>query len=265
MELIKYLKEKFPDSSGRALRLWLIHGRISVDGHIVRDARFIVPKEGVVALLKKEPEEKELPLNVKILFEDEHLVVIHKPAGLLSVEANYTKELTAHTVLKQHYKNGRVFVVHRLDRETSGLLLFALSFEAMEGLKEQLKNHEIKREYRAFVEGCVQENQGTWRSYLLEDKNYQMHVTSNPSLGKLAITHFTVLKRLPHNTLLKVELETGRKNQIRVQAQHAGHPIVGDKKYGAETGTLNRLGLYAHSLSFVHPITQKEYFFTNQK
>lgn len=262
MKLIDFLKEQYKESSKRTLQQWIDYGRILVDGIVSKNARQEITKENRVTLSGKlKKPQGSLPEGIKIVFEDEHIVVIFKPAGLLSVAANYIEGVSAHAILKKYYKPERLFVVHRLDRETSGLMMFAKTHEAMEILKKDFKVHAVKREYRALVEGLMTEDVGVWRSYLYEDPNYKMHVTQDKKRGALAITHFKVIKREKDSTWLKIELETGRKNQIRVQAQDVGHPIVGDFKYGARINRTKRLELYAIGLEFIHPITKKNLSF----
>ena len=164
---------------------------------------------------------------------------------------------SVHSILKE-YCGKKVFPVQRLDRETSGVMMFALSEPARKVLQRQFKEHSITREYRAIVEGVVQEDKGTWRSHLKEDKAF--FVRANPS-GVLAITHYKVLTRSPSHTQLKIHLETGKKNQVRVHCSEAGFPIVGDRRYGASSNPLKRLGLHAHLLGFVHPSTNNKMCF----
>jgi tRNA pseudouridine32 synthase/23S rRNA pseudouridine746 synthase/23S rRNA pseudouridine1911/1915/1917 synthase len=258
--LLDLLAKNFPDSSINTLKGWLKQGRILVDGIVeTHPKKIVVAGESVQVGERK----KFATEGVKILYEDQHLVVIEKPEGLLSVSTAFEKKRTAHGVMKFHYRPKLVHVVHRLDQETSGVMVFALSEEAKEGLKKLFKSHDITRKYYAIVEGKPEASSGTWETYLYEDKAYNVHITEDPTRGQLATTHYAI-KAIHHRyALLELQLETGKKNQIRVHCKHFGHPIVGDKKYGGKTNPLKRLGLHAHHLGFVHPITNKKLEFNS--
>lgn len=197
--------------------------------------------------------------NLDIIYEDKELIVINKPAGLLSMAGGNEKEKTAYHLvgeyLKSKNKNARVFIVHRLDKDTSGVLMFAKN----EVIKNKLQNNwnEIvyKRGYLAIVEGKLKNKHGTIKNHLDESKTQMVYISNNGK-GKLAITHYKVLKESRYNSLVEVFLDTGRKNQIRVHMQSLGHSIVGDKKYGATTNPIKRMGLHSHVFAFVHPDTK---------
>jgi 23S rRNA pseudouridine1911/1915/1917 synthase len=259
INLLEALKLVSPDSSKTTLRSWVEQGRVTVDERPITDTRHVVNQGEQVCVGKRL---KYLHEDIKILFEDEHLVVIEKPEGLLSVATNFDKSTTAHEILKRRFHSQKVTPVHRLDRETSGIMVFAYSDIAKEGLKELFFVHDIEREYTAVVEGSIEGPTGTWQSFLAEDDTY--FVKSVPQeKGKLAITHFRVMKQKNGRTLLKLQLETGRKNQIRVHCKEAGHAIAGDKKYGA-TFLPGRLCLHASKLGFTHPVTGKKMVFESQ-
>lgn len=240
-----------PESSKTTLKQWIREGRILVDGHPIRKGELLVYPGQTVGLGPK-PRRAE---TLSILYEDTHLVAVDKPSSLLSVAAAYNEEETAHAILKRRYKGKKIYVVHRLDQHTSGVMLFALSEEGYQGLKKLFASHDLERIYYALVEGHSLPQQGTWTSYLYEDVNYVVHSTQDSSRGEKAITHFEKEQEGKGYTLLKLTLETGKKNQIRVHCQEAHHPVAGDTKYGAQTNPLNRLALHATHLNFVHPIT----------
>ena len=244
-----------PDSSKTTLRSWIKEGRVFIDGTKVTLATTPVHKGQVVTLGERN---RYTGGNIRILYEDRFLVVIDKPEGLLSVAAPFEKDETAHAILKAKYRPGRVFPVHRLDQETSGVMLFALSERARDALKSAFEQHAIKRNYIALVEGVVHPPQGTWSSYQFEDANYFVHNTTDAKKGKLAITHYETQGHSKTYSVLALHLETGRKNQIRAHCQLAGNPVAGDKKYGAQTDPAHRLCLHAHTLKFTHPVTGKE-------
>ncbi len=246
-----------PESSKSTLRSWLKEGRVQVDGEVCKHPQQQLNK-GQEITVGGRP--RFAQGGVRLLYEDRHLVVIEKPAGLLSVATAFEKLATVHGFLKSHYYPNLVYPVHRLDQDTSGLLLFALTEKSRDALKEMFEKHTIKRVYTAIVEGLVQPSKGSWKSYQYEDSNYYVHNSIDPLQGKLAITHYEVVRTTPHYSWLELHLETGRKNQIRAHCQQTC-AIVGDKKYGAVTNPLKRVGLHAHLLSFNHPLTDKKMSF----
>ncbi len=206
--------------------------------------------------------------NMRIVFEDEHIIVIDKNAGLLSMASDNEKYLTAYNILssyvKQQKPSNRIFIVHRLDRDTSGLMMFARSEKVQSLLQRDWKHNVTARTYVALVEGEVKEPEGVIKSYIFESKSLMMHSTQDPKKGDLAITRFRLLKSGSEFSLLEVTLETGKKNQIRLHMQEKGHSIAGDKKYGASTSPIGRLGLHASVLAFIHPVTGKEMSFESR-
>lgn len=245
-------------SSKNTFKQWIKEGRVLLDGKIVRKSDILINQEQVLTL---GPKVKYLEEGIRVLYEDSDLVVIEKPMGLLSVATDFEIGFTAHAILKRAYHPKTVFPVHRLDQETSGVMMFALSEKGKEGLKTLFAEHNLVRQYMAIVEGHFDSAEGTLTNYLYEDQKYKVHVTKNKELGQLAITHYLVEGVSRRHSRLKLTLETGRKNQIRVQCQEAGHPVVGDKKYGAKSDPIKRLALHAHRLEFVHPINGKNLAF----
>jgi 23S rRNA pseudouridine1911/1915/1917 synthase len=197
-----------------------------------------------------------------VLYEDKDLLVVDKPVGLLSVAAEREKFRTAHAILKDYIRKGcgrsrkDLFVVHRLDRDTSGTLIFAKSEEAMLRLKDRWKQTEKK--YLAVVHGTCEKSSDTITSYLAEDNNYTVYSTTDSTKGRLSQTAYKVLKVTKGISLLEVVLLTGRKNQIRVHLAGIGHPIVGDTKYGKEDESQPRMALHARLISFKHPFSGKQ-------
>ena len=203
----------------------------------------------------------ELIDRIRIVFQDESIVVVDKPAGLLTMATDTEKAKTVYAVLRA-YQNAKrppekLFIVHRLDREASGLLVFAKTVEAKDRLQDQFKDHSAGRRYVAVVEGRVKADDFTIRSYLAENAAYRVYSTTNKRIGKLAVTHVHILKRAPKTTLLEVRLQTGRKHQIRVHLAERGHPIVGDKSYGSGSNPIRRMALHGAHLDFKHPVTGK--------
>jgi tRNA pseudouridine32 synthase/23S rRNA pseudouridine746 synthase/23S rRNA pseudouridine1911/1915/1917 synthase len=210
-----------------------------------------------------------LPQGLVILHEDQDIIVVDKPPGLLTVGADADQPRqtrTAHCILTDYVCKGcarsrkRVFVVHRLDRETSGVLIFAKSQEAK--LRLQDRWTQTKKKYLAAVHGRCEKMSETITSYLAENQAYFVYSTSDPARGKLAQTVYRVLKQTRRFALLEVDLLTGRKNQIRVHLAGIGHPVVGDRKYGRSNDSFAQLALHARSISFKHPYTGKDLTFT---
>lgn len=263
--LLEFLYQTLNSYSKKKVKSFLTHGNILVNDIIttkynvkLKPGMTVKLVFGKVVLDKKK---KALP----ILYEDNEFVVINKPAGLLTVATEKEKVTTAYHMVKEHVKaanlKNNIYVVHRLDQDTSGILLFTKNEKLKELLQENWNDAVMKRQYFAIVEGNVKEKQGTIKNYLTENKNKLVYITKNKKEGKLAITHYQVMKVKNGYTLLNVLLDTGRKNQIRVHMKEIGTPIIGDKKYGAKTNPIKRLGLHAKELSFIHPITKKKYRF----
>lgn len=258
LSLLEALLILSPQSSKNTLRSWIKEGRVSIDHISVVHLASLVRKGQRVEVGARK---KKLRADLPILYEDRDLVVIDKPAGLLSVAAAFERENTVQALLNAHYSPRRVGVVHRLDQDTSGIMVFALNDEACARLKELFAAHEMGRSYVAVVEGRFPLSEGTWHSYQYEDAQYVVHETDDPSKGRLAITHFRVLAHSARYSLLQLQLKTGRKNQIRVHCQAAGYPIAGDKKYGGHATPFKRLCLHARSLVFQHPFSKKSLSF----
>lgn len=258
--LMDALASLYPDSSKTTLRQLIRSGRVRVNGDPASDARRQLLPGDVV-----EVGGREAPLNLSpklnVIFEDEHLLVVVKSSGLLTVATKNEKEETAQAHLNSYLKSKgeeRVHVVHRLDRECSGVMLFAKSFEVRELLKESFAEHDIDRVYVALIEGMMPEPSGTIRTYLVEEQNYKVRSTESAIRGKLAVTHYRTVKSSPRYSMLEVTLETGRKNQIRVHLSESGHPILGDAAYGNGSDPIGRLALHARVLGFVHPMTGRK-------
>ncbi len=202
-----------------------------------------------------------LPERLRLLYEDRDLLVADKPAGLLTVATETEKRQTLYALVFDYLKRSRPpqrpLVVHRLDREASGPVLFAKNETAKRLLQDQFKEHSAGRLYRALTEGRIARDAFTVTSYLAEFGVNRCGSTPNTAIGKLAVTHVRVLQRAPDRTLVEVRLETGRKHQIRVHLAEQGHPILGDPVYGRRRSPHRRLALHGVSLSCVHPVTGK--------
>ena len=203
--------------------------------------------------------------GLTILYEDRDLLVVDKPSGLLTIGTEREKERTAYFALTEYVRKGaarsrnRIFIVHRLDRETSGVLVFAKTIEAKVSL--QSRWDETKKRYLAVVHGKCDKRAETITTYLAENSAHGVYSTTDTKKGKLSHTAYTVLKETKDLALLEVELLTGRKHQIRVHLADRGHPVVGDKRYGRADRAHGRLALHARSLAFRHPVSGKELTF----
>lgn len=262
--LIDVLTSLYPDSSKTTLRQMLQAGRVRVNGEIEKNARRALDADDVVDVAQKSVH-VALPPGLAILHEDEDILVVLKSHGLLTVATEREKETTVQAYLNQYLKEKRgerVHVVHRLDRETSGVLVFAKHFEAREALKEQFAAHDVDRVYVAIVEGKLDPPKGTIRSHLRERKDLRMESVDAHPDAKLAVTHYRTIESNDRWSMLEITLETGRKNQIRTHLSEAGHAIVGDRLYGSTVNPLGRLGLHAKLLGFNHPTTGKHMVFT---
>jgi len=214
---------------------------------------------------KQRIQAKYQPRGIKILHEDKDIIVVEKPGGLLTMGTERDKTRTVHTILNDYVRKGdprsknRIFIVHRLDRETSGILIFARSESAKKYLQENWQNTD--KYYLTIVHGALSQKKGTISSYLAENSAYSVYSTSDPSIGKLSHTEYTVLKESNGLSLLDIHLLTGRKHQIRVHLSEKGHPVVGDKKYGKRNDAYGTLALHSRSISFTHPVSLKRLTF----
>jgi 23S rRNA pseudouridine1911/1915/1917 synthase len=224
----------------------------------VRHDTDLGPNDVVTIAVRKRVRDDALQRQgLKIIHLDDAVVVVDKPTGLLSMGSEREKERTAHRLLNEHLKALRrswlqqAFIVHRLDRETSGLMVFARNQSTQAILQQNWKK--VAKRYLAVVEGVPANGQGTLKAHLVEKHSFMVHRVDKG--GQLAITHYRVLRRHGDKSLLELTLETGRKNQVRVQLAALGHPIIGDRKYGASTDPARRLALHSCELKFRHPVS----------
>ena len=261
--LLERLRAEFPDSSGRRVRAWLVAGRVRVSGEIVRDPRTPVAPGDRVTLGPAPPPALAAPL--RLVHEDDALLVIEKPPGLLTIGTEHERERTAYRLVWAYLKGARPprrpFIVHRLDRETSGLLVIAKTPEAQARLQGQFAAGNAERRYVAIVEGVVTTDEGTLRDVLVEERSLRVR-PADPSRppprgrrARIAITRYRVLERRTDVTRVALRLGTGRRHQIRVQLAKLGHPVVGDSRHGVRRDPLHRLCLHATRLGFRHPDT----------
>lgn len=261
--LMKFIQLMLPAMSHNNLKGLLKHGQVQLCGVITSQFDEPVKPGDTVAVNLSRPFVSFRHPRLKIIYEDDDVIVVNKGYGLLSVGTDRKqKDITAYAALKDYVKklhpNNKIFIVHRLDRDTSGLMMFAKNIAAQETMRHNWNNMVLERTYVAVLEGIMEEDSGVIRSRLAENSQYEVYTTHVPDEGKLAVTRYKVLARGSGYTLAEFSLDTGRKNQIRVHAKDLGHPIVGDRKYGAKSSPIARLALHARSLRFVHPLTRKD-------
>ena len=260
-ELMKFLIEKFPEKSRTTIKSLLAHKQITVDDMVTTKFDHPLKRGQMVFLNKKKSDEKPRFRGMRIVHEDADVIVIDKASGLLSMASETEKTKTAYCMLSEYVKKfnpkNLIFIVHRLDRDTSGLMMFAKSKKVQEVLQKDWNNAIIERSYVVVVEGTVEKAEGTVTSWLKENKALVMYSSQTPDDGQKAVTHYKVLKTDKQFSLLEVKLETGRKNQIRVHMKDMGYPVTGDKKYGAKLNPIGQMGLHARVLSFKHPSSGK--------
>ena len=263
-ELLEFLLSKYPKLSRNAVKSLLSNHQVSVDGAPVSQYNLKLAKEDTV-IVSKTRISKKVRHNLPIIFENDELIAINKPSGLLSIASDNEKGRTAYRMvndyLQQKDKHSRIYVVHRLDEDTSGVLVFAKNPKTKEVLQKNWNDVVRKRGYIAIVEGQMEKSSDTFVDYMKENSLNLMYVTNDRKNGKKCITHYQVIKQNKKYSMLDVDIDSGRKNQIRVQFGHRGHYVIGDDKYGEPSNPLKRLGLHAYNLTFVHPISKKVYEF----
>jgi len=257
--LLPFLLGNLKKASRNNVKSLLTHRQVFVDDvcvthhdHNLLPGQTVLIKHHII----RSWSDKKMP---DIVFEDRDMMVINKPAGLLSIACGTEKERTAYHMLtdcvRENNPNNRVFIVHRLDRDTSGLMLFAKNEKMKRALQENWADILLNRGYTAVVEGCPAASKGTVTSWLKETKTHLMYSSGIKGDGQQAVTHYSVVKSSGKYSILDIRIETGRKNQIRVHMKDIGHSIVGDRQYGTAKSSQKRLFLHAHLLEFRHPET----------
>ena len=263
-ELLEFLFTKFPKLSRNAVKSILSGHYVSVNGAPVSQYNLKLSKDDVVIVSKQRISKKNRQ-DLPIIFENNEFIVINKPSGLLTIPSDNEKGRTAYRMvndyIQQKDKHSRIYVVHRLDEDTSGVLLFAKNPKIKDILQKNWSDIVLERGYFAVVEGKMPKQEDTLVNFLKENSLNLMYVTNDKTNGKKCVTQYKVLKFNKDYSLLDVNIDTGRKNQIRVQLGHIGHHVIGDDKYGEPADPIKRLGLHAYKLKFVHPITKKIFEF----
>lgn len=258
-ELMDFLMQKMAGISRNKVKSLLASRVILVDNVIVTQYNFeLKPGMKVQMTRAKNNREFKNPM-LKLVYEDAYIIVVEKKEGLLSVSTERQKERTAQHILNEYVKRShrfnRVFVVHRLDRDTSGLMMYAKDEKTQNTLRDHWHDIVTDRRYVSIVSGEMEKDCGTIESWLTDRKLYVSSSPVDDGEGKFAVTHYKTIKRSNGYSLVELELETGRKNQIRVHMSDLGHPVIGDERYGSDCNPLGRLALHAFKLCFYHPVT----------
>lgn len=251
--LIEFLKKTFSNLSKNSVKSLLHNEKVFVNGNMTTKYNYELNVGDTVEIREK------VAKNIDIIYEDKDIIVINKPSGLLTVATEKEKNKTAYHLvmeyLKKKNKNNRIFIIHRLDKDTSGIIMFAKNERAKHLYQDNWNDIVKKRCYYAVIDGKMQNKEGTIKSYLKENGNMVYSVKDRS--GKLAITEYKVLKERKNISLLDINLKTGRKNQIRVHMKENKTPILGDLKYGEKSKLINRLALHAYKLELINPVTKK--------
>ena len=258
--LIDFIMEKMHGISRNRAKA-LISNRVVLVNNAITTHPLTELKAGQVVQLDRSKHKKAFHSNdIDIVYEDPYLLVVDKRPGLLSM-SNNTRQQTVQTVLNRYLEKGggrnTSHLVHRLDRDTSGLMVYAKDVQTQQSLIDGWQHLVTDRRYLALVEGELESQRGRIQSWLTEGKRFITHSSPVDNGGKFAVTHYNVLESSNGYSLVECKLETGRKNQIRVHMADLGHPVVGDHKYGSEIDPMRRLGLHAYMLCFTHPVTGK--------
>lgn len=262
--LLDFLFEVLKGQSRNSVKSVLSSKRVSIDGAPVTQFDFkLYPGDTII--ISSTPIHKKTRSNLPIIYEDNEIIVINKPSGLLSIASDKEKSSTAYRMLsdyvQQKDKHNRIFVVHRLDEDTSGVLMVAKNPDIQKKLQDNWNDIVSKRGYYAIVDGEMPQQSGTVTSYLKKNAQNLMY-SSKDKNGQYSITHYKVMKSNGKYSLLDVNIDSGRKNQIRVHMGDLGHNVIGDDKYGNPSNPLKRLGLHAYCLELKHPVTGKKMKFT---
>ena len=264
-ELLEFLFLTLKDQSRNSVKSLLSNHKVAVDGAPISQFNFkLFPGDTVI--ISKTPIHKKTRSNLPIIFENDEMIVINKPSGLLSIASDKEKGSTAYRMLTEYVqqkdKHNRIFVVHRLDEDTSGVLMVSKSAKLQQALQDKWNELVSKRGYLAIVEGHLENKSGTVKSYLKKNSQNMMYSSKKPGDGQFAVTNYKVLQEVEGYSLVDVHIDSGRKNQIRVHMGDLGHHVIGDDKYGNPSNPIKRLGLHAYELELKHPFTGKVLKFT---
>lgn len=265
--LLDFLYTVLPQAKRTTIKDYLKYRQIMLNGNVTTQFNTALNVGDLVKVNTTREFQTFHHPRMRLVYEDNDIIVIDKGYGLLSMGTDKIKDGTAYSILREYIKRkdprNKLFIVHRLDRDTSGLMMFAKSEQAKETMQHNWNNMVLERRYIAVIEGTLEPEEGEIRSYLTENSAHEVYSTNNPEEGQLAVTYYKTVKRHNPFSMVELSLATGRKNQIRVHMKDAGHPIVGDRRYGAKCSPIHRLCLHAHTLRFVHPITRTDMYFVS--
>jgi 23S rRNA pseudouridine1911/1915/1917 synthase len=261
-ELMNFLLLNLPHKNRDNIKTYLKYQQVLVDGQPVAQYNYHLQPGQTVTLSRNKIEHSKTYKGISILYEDNDVIVIDKHAGVLSVATGKNEKFTAYSILYDHVKKNnpaaKIFIVHRLDRDTSGVMLFCKSATVQKKLQKNWNDIIRERVYVAIAEGRVDPPEGEISSYLKENTGGMVYSGKEEGNGQWAVTQYETIRSNENYSMLKMSLRTGRKNQIRVHLQDIGHPIIGDKKYGSKQNPLGRMGLHARVIAFQHPVTGRE-------
>ena len=266
--LLEFLIAAMPDRKRTTVKNFLKHNQVMVGQNVTRQWDMDLHAGETISVNTSREFQTFSNPRLKIMYEDDDIIVVYKGYGLLSMGTDRKQEGTAYWLLRDYVKRkdprNKIFIVHRLDQHTSGLMMFAKTQQAKEAMQHNWNNMVLERRYVAVVEnGEIDPAEGTVDSYLAENSAHEVYSTQNPDEGQHAVTRYRTLRSRGQYSMVELQLETGRKNQIRVHMKDIGHPIAGDRRYGAKTSPAHRLCLHAQTLRFVHPVTRRDMNFTS--
>ena len=262
--LINVLRNNLSKYSKNNIKSFLSKEMVLVNNNVQTRYDFLVHKTDTIEIRETKIRVSKIKSNLNIIYEDDDIIVVNKPAGLLTIATSKEKEYTLYhfvmNYVKEKDKHNKIFIIHRLDKETSGIVVFAKNQKTKNLFQKDWEKNVITRGYYAVVEGEKKKKEGTIKSYLTENSEYMVYST-NKKEGKIAVTKYKVLKENKNYSLLDINILTGRKNQIRVHFKENGNVIVGDKKYGSNNNSINRMALHAYKLELIDPRNNKRLSF----
>ncbi len=263
--LFNFLRQNMQNKSKNNIKSLLLRGYVLVNNKTQEAYNYNLKIGDIVSIKNNKIISNNY--NIDIIYEDSNIIVLDKPSGLLTISTKDEKNITLYhfvmEYLKSKNKNNKVYIVHRLDRDTSGIIIFSKNEKTKKLLQNNWNDIVICKKYCAVISGHAPKNKGIIKSYLKENNQYYVYSTSDKNKGKLSITEYNVISEGKNNSLVDINLKTGRKNQIRVHMKDIGCPIVGDKKYGNKTSDINRLCLHAYFIKLRNPYNSKIMEFTS--
>ena len=266
--LYEFLRMKLTSESKNNIKSLLSKKYVYVNDKLQTKYDYELHKDDVISIKTTQIVDSDTNIKLNIIYEDKDIIVVDKPSGILTIANNKEKEFTIYHLvmnyLKSKRKNNRVFIIHRLDKDTSGVLIFAKSEKIKSLFQNNWNDRVLERKYYAIVTGVLKNSKGTIRSYLKENQNYMVYSTNDKVNGKLAVTEYEAIKTNNNYTLLDINIKTGRKNQIRVHLSDIGLSIIGDKKYGSNINPIKRLALHAYKIKLIDPRNNKVIEFSSK-